>query len=62
MGHPRRSRAIAHAGPLLSRCQKSSRDGRAAFELRRGRPFKRATPKFGAPMLHLKVAGKRGGA
>ena len=60
LDHPLRLWAIEYAGQLLSRCQRSTRDGRTAYELRKGRPYRRALPCFGEPVLYLKVApGKR---
>ena len=43
---------VKHAGALLARGQKGA-DGRTAYELRKGRPFKRPLPAFGEKVLWL---------
>ena len=39
----------------MTRFQKSSKDGKTAWERRRGRPYKRRLPKFGEPVMFLRV-------
>ena len=56
--HPILLWAIEYAGSLLSRSQRSTRDGRAAYELRRGKKFKRPLPEFGEAVMYM-PAGKR---
>ena len=34
----------------------SSKDGRTAYELRKGRPYRRPLPPFGEAVMYLKVA------
>ena len=54
--HPLRVWAIEYAGQLLSRAQKSTRDGRTAWELRKGgRSYNRELPAFGEAIIFLKV-------
>ena len=53
--HPLRVWAIEYAGQLLSRAQKSTRDGRTAWELRKGaRSYNRELPAFGEAIIFLK--------
>ena len=56
MDHPLRLWVIEYAGQILSRCQRSTRDGRSAYELRKGKPYRRKLPAFGEPVLYTKVA------
>ena len=56
LDHPLRIWAIEYAGQLISRAQVSSKDGRTAYELRKGRPYRRPLPPFGEAVMYLKVA------
>ena len=48
---------VRHAGSMMSRARRG-RDGRTAFELRKGRPYRRRLPAFGEKVMYLK-AGKQ---
>ena len=54
--HPLRIWAIEYAGQMINRAQVSSKDGRTAYELRKGRPYRRPLPPFGEAVMYLKVA------
>eukprot|EP00959_Pyramimonas_sp_CCMP1952_P134650 2817920-Pyramimonas_sp.AAC.1 len=44
--HPVRVWAVEHASQVINRGQKASKDGRAAYESRQGRPHRRKLPAF----------------
>ena len=57
--HPIRVFAVEYASQLLNRSQRSSKDNRTAYELRKGRPYRRKLPMYAEAVLYLRVAEKR---
>ena len=56
--HPMLVWAVRYAGQILSRAQRSTLDGKTAYELRKGKPYRRKLPPFGEAVAYMK-AGKR---
>jgi len=54
--HPIRVFAVEYASQLLNRGQKAIKDNRTAYELRKGRPYKRKLPPYSEAVMFLKVA------
>ena len=46
---------------LINRAQRSGKNNRTAYELRKGRAFKRKLPAFAEAVMYLRVAEKRAG-
>jgi len=57
--HPLVVWAIRYAGQLLSRFQRAHDDGRAAYERRKGRSYKRKLPEFSKLVMFMSVADKK---
>ena len=57
--HPVRIFAVEYSAQLLNRAQRAVKDNRTAYELRKGRPYKRKLPPFAEAVMYLRVAEKR---
>ena len=57
--HPVRVWAVEYASQLLNRSQRSLKDNRTAYELRRGKPFRRKLPAFAEAVMFFRVADQR---
>ena len=57
--HSIRVFAIEYAAQLLNRGQKAIKDNRTAYELRKGRPYRRKLPRYSEAVGYLKVAQGR---
>ena len=57
--HPVRIFAFEYSSQLLNRAQRAVKDNRTAYELRKGRPYKRELPPFAEAVMYLRVAEKR---
>ena len=51
--------AVAYAGQMMSRAHRYSSDGRTAYELRKGKPYKRRLPVFGEKVLAMSLGKRR---
>ena len=51
--------AVEYSAQRINRAQRSVKDNRTAYELRKGRPYKRKLPPFAEAVMHLRVAVKR---
>ena len=56
--HPVRIFAVEYSAQLLSRAQRAVKDNRTAYELRKGRPYKRKFPPFAEAVMYLWVGGE----
>ncbi len=54
--HPIRVFAVEYASQLINRGQRAIKDNRTAYELRKGRPYRRKLPPFAEAVMFLKVA------
>ena len=57
--HPVRIFAVEYSAQFLNRAQRAVKDNRTAYELRKGRPYKRKLPPFAEAVMYLRVAEKR---
>ena len=57
--HPLLVWAVEYAGQIENRAHRYTGDGRTAFELRRGRAYKRALPVFGEKVAAIKLGKKK---
>ena len=51
--------AVSYAGQMVSRAHRYSSDGRTAYELRKGKPYKRRLPVFGEKVLAMSLGKRR---
>ena len=51
--------AVSYAGQMISRAHRYSSDGRTAYELRKGKPYKRRLPIFGEKVLAMSLGKRR---
>ena len=57
--HPILVWAVRYAGQMLSRAQRSTFDGKTAYELRRGKPYRRRLPPFGEAISFMRPGKHR---
>ena len=47
--------AVRYAGQMLARSQRSTLDGKTAYELRKGKPYRRQLPPFGEAVAYMEA-------
>ena len=57
--HPLRIYAVEYAGQLLNRSQRAAKDNRTAYEIRKGKPYRRKLPPFGEAVMYMPVSTVR---
>ncbi|CAK0871008.1 unnamed protein product [Prorocentrum cordatum] len=57
--HPLRIYAVEYAGQLLNRSRRAAKDNRTAYEIRKGKPYRRKLPPFGEAVMYMPVSTVR---